>query len=84
MPSYHYRCKANDRVVEVRHSMQEKHSTWGEVCKKAGLALGDTPAEAPVERLVTGGAVVSRSALSNADAPSCGGGGCGGGFCGLG
>jgi hypothetical protein len=83
MPSYDYRCAANGRVVEVRHSMSEKLTNWGEVCEKAGIELGDTAAETPVDRLITGGALVSNSTLSNPEAPSCGTGGCGGGMCGL-
>ena len=39
MPSYDYRCEANGRVVEVRHTMSEKLTTWGEVCAQAGLDL---------------------------------------------
>ncbi len=83
MPSYDYRCEQNGQVVEVSHKMSEKLSTWGEVCDKANLELGDTPADSPVVRLITGGNVVSRSALSNPDAPACGTGGCAGGMCGL-
>ena len=52
MPSYDYRCAANDRVVEVRHRMSEKLTTWGEVCTRAGIDAGDTAADAPVERLI--------------------------------
>ena len=84
MPSYDYRCAANDQVVEVRHSMNEKLTTGGEVCTKAGIEPGNTPAESPVVRLISGGVIVSSSALSNPEPPSCGGGGCGGGMCGLG
>ena len=83
MPSYDYRCEANGRVVEVRHSMSEKLSTWGEVCEKADIPLDDTATDAPVVRLITGGNVVSSAALSNPEAPACGTGGCGGGMCGL-
>lgn len=83
MPSYDYRCDANDRVVEVRHSINEKLATWGEVCEKARIDLGDTAADAPVKRLISGGAIVSSSSLSNPEAPACGAGGCGGGMCGL-
>lgn len=83
MPSYDYLCSTNGRVVEVRHSMSEKLENWGEVCDKAGIELGDTAADAPVKRLITGGSVVSSSALSNPDAPACGSGGCAGGMCGL-
>jgi len=84
MPTYDYRCAANGRVVEVRHRMSEKLTTWGEVCEKAGIDIGDTDHAVPVERLITGGGVVSSSALSNPEPPSCGPGGCGGGICGLG
>jgi hypothetical protein len=83
MPSYDYRCEANGRVVEVRHTMSEKLTTWGEVCAQAGLDLDGTPADAKVDRLITGGAVVSSSSLSNPEAPACGAGGCAGGMCGL-
>ncbi len=83
MPSYDYRCRSNGRVVEVRHGMNEKLEQWGEVCERAGIERGETPADEPVERLISGGAVVSSSALSNPEAPACGAGGCGGGMCGL-
>lgn len=83
MPSYDYRCAANDRVVEVRHRVTEKLMTWGEVCTKAGIEPGETPTDAPVDRLITGGSIVSSGTLSNPEPPSCGSGGCGGGMCGL-
>lgn len=83
MPSYDYRCDANGRVVEVRHGINDKLSTWGEVCERAAIETGDTPADTPVKRLITGGGIVASSALSNPEPPSCGGGGCGGGMCGL-
>ena len=83
MPSYDYRCAVNGRVVEVRHRMSEKLTTWGEVCEKAGIDAGDTARDTPVERLITGGSVVSSTALSNPE-PPCASGGCSGGLCGLG
>ena len=83
MPSYDYRCEANGRVVEVRHGMNEKLATWGEVCARAGLEPGDTAPDTPVQRLITGGSVVSSSTLSNPEPPACGAGGCTGGMCGL-
>jgi hypothetical protein len=52
VPRYDYRCEANGRVVEVRHGMNERLATWGEVCARAGVALGDTPAAAPVEKVI--------------------------------
>ncbi len=81
MPSYDYRCPANGQVVEVKHSMQQKLTTWGEVCGLSGQALGDTPAGTPVERLISGGSLVSKSSLGSeppcSSGPCCGGGGCG-------
>lgn len=83
MPTYDYRCDANDRVLEVKHGMSESLSNWGQLCEKAGIEPGDTPPDTPVTRLITGGALVTGGS-SMADAPApCATGGCGGGFCGL-
>lgn len=86
MPTYDYRCDSNGRVVEVTHRMSESLATWGELCARAGIALGDTPGEAPVHRLATGGNIISSASRgSGADpAPACGSGACcPAGFCGL-
>jgi predicted nucleic acid-binding Zn ribbon protein len=85
MPTYDYRCDANGRVVEVSHRMSEKLGTWGELCERAHLDCGDTPADAPVQRLATGGNVIGSSTLGSGfdPAPACGAGGCGNGMCGL-
>ena len=77
MPTYDYRCDANQRVLEVQHSMQVKLRTWGELAELAGVDPGDTPADAPVERLATGGQVVRSKVLKNAVPPCQVGGGCG-------
>ena len=82
MPTYDYRCDANGQVVEVRHSMSEQLTTWGELCALAGLEPGATPPDSPVERLITGGQVVRSSSLGDAAAPPCASGPCcGGGSC---
>ncbi|WP_295878841.1 zinc ribbon domain-containing protein [uncultured Thiohalocapsa sp.] len=85
MPTYDYRCEANGRVVEVSHRMSEKLATWGELCERANLDCGDTPADTPVQRLATGGNVIGSSNLGSGfdPAPACGAGGCGTGMCGL-
>ncbi len=83
MPTYDYVCEANGRVVEVKHRMSETLSTWGELCERAGVDCGDTPADAPVQRLATGGQVVSSSSLGDGAPPCAAGGCCGGGVCGL-
>lgn len=82
MPSYDYRCPTNGQTFEVRHGMSENINTWGELCERAGVDLGSTPSDAPVERLITGGNFVSSGALKNPE-PACGSGGCASGMCGL-
>lgn len=57
MARYDYFCEANQRVVEVTHSIKDEAlETWGQVCERSGADLGNTPANTPVRRLVTGGA----------------------------
>ena len=83
MPTYDYYCEANGRKVEVRHKMSEVLRSWGELCARAEIDPGDTPADIPVRRLISGGAVVSSSALTNPE-PACSTGTCcPGGYCGL-
>jgi hypothetical protein len=85
MPTYDYRCDTNGRVLEVSHRMNESLSTWGELCERAGIEPADTPTDAPVHRLATGGNVISSSNLGSGSAPACSTGACcPGGMCGLG
>lgn len=81
MPTYDYRCPANDKVVEVKHRISESITTWAELCQLAGIQTGDTPADAPVEKLITGGGIVKSNSMGSAPpcstGPCCGGGGCG-------
>lgn len=86
MPTYDYRCEANGRMVEVMHRMSDQMSTWGEVCEKAGIEAGDTPKDAPVVRMATGGNVINGSRLGSGidPAPACSTGACcPGGVCGI-
>jgi hypothetical protein len=84
MPTYDYRCDANDRTVEVRHSMAHRVQTWGELCEIAGIDPGVTDAFEPVRKLATGGNVVRPAALKNAQSAGCNPDMCcGGGACGL-
>jgi len=86
MPTYDYRCDTNGRVVEVSHRMSEQLMTWGELCARAGQEPGDTPTEAPVHRLATGGNIISSTSRGSGAAPlpACGSGACcQGGMCGL-
>jgi len=83
MPTYDYLCEANGQKVEVKHRMSEEVKSWGELCAKAGIDAGDTPSDAPVRRLISGGAYISSSSLSNPE-PACSTGSCcPGGRCGL-
>ena len=77
MALYDYYCEANERTVEVRHSMSESVKTWGELCEAAGIETGDTPVEAPIRRLMsapvpmTGGSTTSGGGAAPCG-PSCG------------
>jgi len=53
MPYYEYHCPANGRTLEVRHGMSERVDTWGGLVERAGIAAGDTPITAPVERILS-------------------------------
>jgi hypothetical protein len=85
MPTYDYRCDTNGRILEVSHRMSESLATWGELCARAGIDAGDTPSEAPVHRLATGGNIISSTSRGGDAAPACASGSCcPSGFCGLG
>jgi predicted nucleic acid-binding Zn ribbon protein len=92
MPTYEYRCAANGRVVEVQHKMAESVSTWGELCERAGVALGTTDPTAPVQKLMSAGFINTGRASAQTEpycdsgactSGDCESGPCGGGFCGL-
>lgn len=55
MPDYDYHCPGNGRTVSVRHSMLDGILTWGELCRHSGEPVGDTPADSPVQRVMSGG-----------------------------
>ncbi len=55
MPLYDYQCPANGVCIEIHHSMRETIKTWGELCERSGHAIGDTPPDAPVAKLVGAG-----------------------------
>ena len=81
VPTYEYHCEANGRLLEVRHNMAEKLSTWGELCQRAGISPGGTDPTAPVEKLISAGFI--RAGTSRSE-PACSAPGCGNGFCGTG
>jgi hypothetical protein len=55
MPTYDYHCAKNRQTVTVQHGMKEAISTWGELCQRTQAQPGDTPLDAPVERVISGG-----------------------------
>ena len=83
MPTYDYRCDANGQIIEVKHRMSEEVKTWGELCERAGIDIGDTPINSSVKRLPTGGQVVKSSNIGNTNTPACSMPSCCGGVCGL-
>jgi predicted nucleic acid-binding Zn ribbon protein len=70
MPKYDYLCPANGRTIEVQHRMSEEVTTWGELCERAGLETGDTPADSPVEKTFTRASLM---AAANVGSDSSGG-----------
>jgi hypothetical protein len=86
MPTYDYRCDANGRTLELRHGMNERVTTWGELCAMLGIDPGTTPADEPVRKLISTGGVVRSENLGSGMAPPCESGAgpcCGGGLCDL-
>jgi predicted nucleic acid-binding Zn ribbon protein len=53
MPSYDYHCPANGQTLTVTHSIRDTLNTWAELASIAGVEPGNTPATAPVERLIS-------------------------------
>jgi len=74
MPYYEYRCPANGRTVEVRHRMDERLTTWGELARQAGADPGETPVDAAVERLISAPVPLAGSGGGEPVAQGCGAG----------
>ncbi len=65
MPRYDYFCSHNQKTIEVSHSFSEKIENWGELCQLAKLPLGDTLAQAPVNRIISGGIPINPNVGKN-------------------
>ena len=52
MPIYEYICHRNGVTAEVLHPMADRVETWGRLCELTGADPGDTPPDAPVEKLL--------------------------------
>ena len=84
MPTYDYLCPENGKTVEISHRMVETLATWGDLCERAGIEPGDTPADSPVRKVITGGAILGSASGDSAPLPNISGGACCGGGCGCG
>ncbi len=81
MPRYDYFCPANDRTVEVTHSISVTLRTWGEVCDAASIQRGKTPASAKVRRMIGPGMLLGTRQGAGGGAGHAGGRCCGVGGC---
>lgn len=72
MPTYDYICPENGQELSVFHAMSVRIGTWGELCDLASVDAGTTNREAPVERRMGTGFVLS----SKSGKPTGFGGGC--------
>lgn len=71
MPRYDYFCAHNNQIIEVSHALGQPLKTWGELCAHVGAAIGDTPADAPVERLMSApGALLGKATGGPSEAPA--------------
>ena len=70
MPHYEYHCASNGRTIEVRHGMNEHLETWGELIRLTGHDLGNTSANAPVERIMSAPIPLTRA--NGQDFQGCG------------
>jgi hypothetical protein len=83
MPRYDYRSELNGQIIEVSHAMNDTISTWAELCVLAGIETGETPADSPVHKIISGG-FIATGASQQASSHSCTAPGCyHGGACGL-
>ena len=81
MPTYEYYCPTNRKTVEVMHGMSATVTTWGELCELADQKPGSTAVDAPVEKLLSAGMVITGEKMPDFDCgrPADMGGCCGGG-----
>jgi hypothetical protein len=78
MPTYEYYCPANGKALEVKHSMSLRLGTWGELCDLAGIETGSIDPQTPVEKLMSGGNILTQKSVeSNGGGSGCGSGNCG-------
>jgi len=69
MPTYTYYCPLNNQSLDLRHRFSESVENWGELTFRAGQNPSpETPLDAPVQRIVTGGMLLTARRVSGGDA----------------
>jgi predicted nucleic acid-binding Zn ribbon protein len=82
MPTYDYRCEANNKIYEVKHPMSLSPKTWAELCKVTGMEMKNIPGNTPVTKVFNTIGVVKPTSLKTLGLqPPCKADGCGGGAC---
>ena len=71
MPYYEYHCTSNGQTLEVRHRMDERLETWGELVSHAGVDVGPTPADTPIDKLISAPIPLNRPG-GDSDFQGCG------------
>ncbi|MSR15461.1 MAG: hypothetical protein EXR86_13060 [Gammaproteobacteria bacterium] len=69
MPSFDFLCPANGQITEVMLKMHEVISTWGELCARKNLPLGDTPADSPIEKVFNSAVVMDKKRMGSGHRP---------------
>jgi hypothetical protein len=69
MPSFDFLCPANGQTIEVMLKMHEEISTWGELCARKDMPLGDTPADSPIEKVFKSAVVMDKKRMGSGAAP---------------
>lgn len=69
MPTFDFHCPANGQTVEVMLKLHENLATWGELCARKGMPVGDTPPEAPIEKVFTGAVVMDKAKMGSGTPP---------------
>lgn len=81
MPTYDYRCEANNKIYEVKHAMSLSPKTWAELCKATGMELKNIPGKTPVTKVLNAVGVVKPTSLKTLGLQPCMKGECGNGSC---
>jgi len=71
MPTYDYYCTHNGRTVEVFHGISTRLTCWGELVSQGATEADGTPDDAPIERQIGGGTILTRTASPQQQPGGC-------------